>query len=102
MNFESSIVQNLCTIWRIDKIRTTSYHPAGNGACERANQTIKEGLSKLINENNLEKWDLALPNVVFAYNTSVHRSTGFTPHYLMYGAEARVPSEIIIGCPRVE
>ena len=33
-NFESAIVENLCTIWRIDKVRTTAYLPQ---ATERAN-----------------------------------------------------------------
>ena len=31
-NLESAVVQNLCPIWRIDKVRTTAFHPAGNGA----------------------------------------------------------------------
>ena len=102
VNFESSVISNLCAIWRIDKVRTTSYHPAGNGVCERANQTIKKGLAKTLNEKNLEEWDIVLANVVFAYNTSVHRSTGFSPYFLMFGVEARVPSEILIGLPPLE
>ena len=49
-NFESVEVQNLSTIWRIDKVRTTPYDPAANGACERLNQRIKRGLQKILNE----------------------------------------------------
>ena len=44
VNFESAAFTNLCTLWRIQKSRTTAYHPAGNGACERVNRTIKKGL----------------------------------------------------------
>ena len=43
-NFDSATMKNLCRIWRIDKVPTTAYHPAGNGACERLNQTIRRGL----------------------------------------------------------
>ena len=40
-NFESALVQKRWTIWPIDKLRTTAYNPADNGACERLKQTIK-------------------------------------------------------------
>ena len=33
-NFESSHVENLCALWRIEKVRTTAYLPTGNGACD--------------------------------------------------------------------
>ena len=102
VNFESATISNLCSVWRIDKVRTTAYHPAGNGACERVNQTSKKGLAKVLNQRQLDKWDLALPHVLFAYNTSVHTATGFTPQFLMMGSEARVPSEVQIGIPPAE
>ena len=89
----------MCTIWRINKCRTTPYHPQGNGACERINQTVKKGLQKLLNEKNLENWDLVLPKVLFAYNTTVHSATGLTPYSLIFGDQARVPSEILLGPP---
>ena len=34
-----------------------------------------------------------LRSAVFAYNTSVQESTGETPFYLLYGRDARLPSE---------
>ncbi|KAF0153184.1 MAG: hypothetical protein FD188_3384, partial [Ignavibacteria bacterium] len=101
-NFESAIFANLCALWRIHKSRTTAYHPAANGACERVNRTIKRGLQKTLNQENLENWDMALPHVIFAYNTSVHSTTGFTPFFLMFGTEARIPAEIIVGTPKLE
>ena len=101
-NFESAVVQHLSTIWRIDKIRNRAYHPAGNGACERLNQTSKRGLQKMVNEKKIEEWDVILREVMFAYNTSVHSTIGFTPYFLMFGVEARIPSEILVGLPEME
>ena len=101
-NFESALFANVCTMWRIHKSRTTAYHPATNGACERVNGTIKRGLQKVLNEKNLSDWDLVLPHVLFAYNTSVHSSTTFTPFFLMFGTEARIPADIVVGRPPLE
>ena len=78
-NFESAVFSNFCLLWPIHKTTTTAYHPASNGACERVNQTIKRGMQIYLNEQNLTEWDTVLPYVVFAYNTSVHSSTWFTP-----------------------
>ena len=34
---------------------------------------------------------------MFSYNTTVHSSTQFTPHRLVFGEEARIPSEFESG-----
>ena len=89
-------------MFRVLKSRTTAYHPASNGACERVNRTIKKGLQKSLNGENLDSWDVLLSHVVFAYNTTEHSTTGFTPYFLMFGEEARIPSEFIVGRPPLE
>ena len=50
----------------------------------------------------MEDWDVVLSEVMFAYKTSVHTTTGFTPYFLMFGVEARIPSEILVGLPGME
>ena len=99
-NFESQLFNDYLELWHIEKTRSTGYHPHGNGACERLNQTLKQNLARLKFEENERDWDEVLPAAVFAYNTTQHSSTTFTPFFLTYGEEARMPAELLVGLPR--
>lgn len=49
--FESALMQQLCEMYGCTKAQTTPYHPQGNGACERFNQTLLGLLSSLDLQN---------------------------------------------------
>ena len=97
-NFESTLFQELCRIMGVDKIRTSPYKPSTNGNIERFHATMHGMLAKLIAENQ-KNWDQKLPVVAFAYRTSVQESTKFTPFFLQYGREARIPADLVYGLP---
>ncbi|KZS06258.1 Uncharacterized protein APZ42_030339 [Daphnia magna] len=42
-------------------------------------------------------WDDILPYITFAYNSSIQESTGKTPFYLLYGREAWLPVDVVMG-----
>jgi hypothetical protein len=64
---------------------------------------ILQGLKPRI-YNNLNKfgrrWMKELPSVVWSLRTTPSRATGFTPFFLVYGAEAILPTDLEYGSPR--
>jgi hypothetical protein len=50
---------------------------------ERFNQTLQRSLVKLVNEEQ-NNWDEYIDGVLFAYRTSVHKSTQVSPFEVMY------------------
>ena len=71
-------------------MRSSPYHPAGNGAVERENRSIKE-LIRSYTLNSKDEWDQFVPQIVYARNTSIHASTSDSPYEMVYG---RKPSLI--------
>ena len=70
--------------FKTDHRISTAYHPQTNGLVERYNQTLQLSLVKLVN-NQQNDWDEYLDGLLFAYRTSVQKSTKITPFELMYG-----------------
>ena len=71
-------------------IMSTAYHPQTDGQTERANRTLEEMLRAYVNWRQSD-WDTHLSTLEMAYNNSKQVSTGFSPHYLNFGQEMRMP-----------
>ena len=92
-NLVGKILTELCAIMGIQKLRTSPYHPACNGAVERFNQTLG-GLLRRYAQDNQERWDDFLPGILFSYHNTVHRTTNFTPFFLAHGRHPRTPVDL--------
>ena len=89
-NFLSELANEVYKLFQIKKLSTTSYHPQTNSLVERFNRTMTEMLSMFVNDEK-NNWDILLPYITFAYNTSAHESTKISPFKLVYCREPVLP-----------
>ena len=86
--FKSELVEELCGVFGIHKIFSSTYYPQGDGLAERFMRTLNNSLA-ILSRDHQRDWDTFVSGVQFAYNSSAHASTGFPPFVLVTG---RVPS----------
>jgi transposase InsO family protein len=79
-------------------------HSKTNGEVERANIMILQGFKPRIFKR-LDKfrarWVAELPSVLWSLRTTLCRSTGFTPFFMVHGFEAVLPTDIDYDSPQV-
>ena len=94
--FESKLIKELCEIAKVEKPRTTPYHPMGNGQVKRFNQTLLQMIGTL-EDYQKSDWKAHVPTLVHAYNATVSDSTGYSPYFLMFGRHPRLAIDAFLG-----
>ena len=80
---------------------STAFHPQSDGQTERANRTLEEGLRAYVNLNH-DDWDVHLPLLEFAVNSSQSASSGLTPFMMNYGENPQLPVDTLNPSSRVQ
>lgn len=86
--FASKFWKELLTSLGVRVKLSSAFHPETDGQSERVNQILEQYLRCSVNYLQDNWVDLA-PLAEFAYNNSVHRSTGMSPFFLNYGHHPR-------------
>lgn len=89
-NFISALLKHVAKLFHIKQYRTTAFNPKSNGSLERSHQILVDFIKQFVTSN--EEWDRWLNLYMFSYNTSVHKATKRTPHELVFGRTATLPS----------
>ena len=103
-NFTAAEVKTWCGKMGIKLNYASVYHPQTNGQVERGNGLIMSGnkpkLVQPLKESD-KHWVDELDSVLWGMRTTPNRTTGYTPFFMVYGAEAVLPCDIIHDSPRV-
>ena len=74
----------------------SAYHHQTNGKVERFNKFIENGLALLIKKEGAD-WSKLLDHCLCVYRMSLNRMLDETPFFLMYGRDAILPQDLMVG-----
>jgi transposase InsO family protein len=75
-NFRAGVMEDLYTLFKINKIWTSPYHPQTYSSVERFNRTLNAMLSHFVDTERQDDWDQFLPLVIFAYISTFNPAIG--------------------------
>ena len=91
-NFMSKVLANYLGRIKVNHLLTSAFHPRTNSKVERTNGILKQMLRKYT-QGRIHHWDQFVHPAVFACRVRKHRTTGFSPYFLVYGVEPRLPGD---------
>ena len=96
-NCFQSVLADYMDMQKINHFPTTPYHPNTNGMVERVNGVLGAILTKMT-LGTREKWDDFVPAATFILNARKHSTTGYSPFFLAYGINPRLPGDVYPPC----
>jgi transposase InsO family protein len=103
--FTSGLFREYCALAGIKICFASVAYPRSNGQAERANAEVLKGLKTRSFNAKLKacgkKWLDNLQSILWSIRTMATKPTGETPFFLVYGAEAILPTDVKFGSPRV-
>jgi hypothetical protein len=92
--FEGNVFKHLCKLIGSDKLRSSAFHPSGNGGIEIVNKVIKPTLAKFVSSSH-DDWDLHLGLAVNSYNNTVQSSIGMAPSEALFNRPPVLMADVI-------
>ena len=88
--FTAQVTQNVCRMLGVQPEFTPPYTHHCLGLCERSHSTLAERLTPFV-QQDCNTWDEFVPGTVFAINSAVNASSGYSPYEVVFGCRPRFP-----------
>ncbi len=100
MHFLNETISTFIEEFQIYHQQSMPYHPQENGNIKAFHKILETALTKVYNARRND-WDLCIPDMLWAYQTTCKKLTGQTRFPLVYGKEAIMPMEYIVPSLRI-
>ena len=98
-NVDGKKIREMCKDLAIKKLRSSAYHPAGNGSAERAIGYLKTILRSMCLSRGIpiSDWDKLLPEAILMFNDTQNSSSKFSPFETAYGTSPNLALDNKLG-----
>lgn len=91
--FMSFVFEEICKILNITHLNSTAYHHQTIGSLENNHKHLGSYL-RIQTNNEPQFWSSWVPYWCFAYNTTIHTQTKYSPYELVFGKQCTLPSNL--------
>ena len=91
--FVCAAMDEYLELQKVKHLASSPYHPQTNGMVERMHAMLGHSITTLT-RGKPDRWDEFLAQTMFALRVRTHAVTGFSPFYLLYGVDPRLPGDV--------
>ena len=91
--FLSGVFKYICKALQSTRSISASFNPTSSAKVERCHKTIVSRLSASVGSDS-RNWATFLPYVLYAYNSSIHGTLGYSPFNLLFGRQPQFNFEL--------
>ena len=88
----SELFQEIWKLLPVKRINSTSFNPQMQGKVEKFHLGLNQSMSHYVNKYGND-WDEFVNYALMAHRAVPHSTTRYSPFYLLYGREMRLPTE---------
>jgi transposase InsO family protein len=91
-NFMSELFQEMCKLLKVKRINSTAFNPQMQGKVEKFHLGLNQTMCHYVNKYGND-WDDFVNYALMAHRAIPHSTTRYSPFYLLYGRQMRLPME---------
>ena len=85
------VMDLVCELWGVTRLRTSAFHPATNSSAEVYNKSLIKYMRAMLDKDKTTDWESWLAPAALAFNCHVHKSTRESPFFLTFLHDPNLP-----------